>query len=92
MKTNFATVSSWMCLAIFALLCLPGTAGAHPGHSLTDAGVSHLFTSPFHAMMLGLFGVAYWFAASTLHRHRQAWAMRGAGLMMVILALVVALR
>lgn len=92
MKTNFATVSGWVCLAIFALFCLPGSAGAHPGHSLTDAGVSHLLTSPFHATVLGLLGLACWLVATLLHSKRHVWAMRGAGTAMLMLALVMALR
>jgi len=38
-------------------------AGAHPGHGLDGAGVTHLLTSPYHLSVFALGGAALWFSA-----------------------------
>ena len=39
------------------------TSYAHPGHSLTDHGVTHIVSSPYHLFVLTGFSLALWGAA-----------------------------
>jgi hypothetical protein len=55
-------------VAMSAVVLWTTSAGAHPGHALTDAPAAHLLTSPYHLLMLSLLGGTFWLAALTVTR------------------------
>ena len=63
-------------LALFAGVPL---AGAHPGHSLTDATVAHLVTSPGHLVVLVLLGAVMVLGAQVVQQRLPRRAMQAAG-------------
>ncbi len=54
--------------AAAGLLAWASPAGAHPGHSLTEASPAHLLTSPDHLLVLLLLAGALGVAAQFVHR------------------------
>jgi hypothetical protein len=66
-----------------------GVAQAHPGHSLHDATVSHVLTSPYHLAVLALGGVALWFAGRFVQRQLPRLLLQGAGVVAILSAAVI---
>ena len=87
MKTKHPSLRRPTGLA-FVLFCSALTASAHPGHSLTDAGISHLVTSPDHLLLLALGGVMISVAGRFVQRRLPRWAMHGAGALALMSAIV----
>ena len=66
--TPCSPVTSARRVAILAVGLWTTSAGAHPGHALTEAPVSHLLTSPYHLLMLSAIGAMCWLAALGVQR------------------------
>ena len=65
--------------ASLALLAGVPLAGAHPGHSLTDATVAHLVTSPGHLVVLVLLGAVMFLGAQFVRQRLLRRALQAAG-------------
>ncbi len=63
----------------WGVLTLSGVAQAHPGHSLGDATVSHLLTSPNHLATLALFGLGLFVGAQFVQRRLPRRALQCGG-------------
>jgi hypothetical protein len=50
-------------LGLFGLIAMLGQAAyAHPGHSLTEHGLVHVVSSPFHVLFLAAMAAVLWCA------------------------------
>ena len=72
----------------FALFCSALSASAHPGHALTDAGISHLVTSPDHLLFLALAGAVLSLAGRFVHGRLPRWTLHGMGALALLGAIV----
>ncbi len=74
---------------VFLLLAAFGsTASAHPGHSLTDADATHVLTSPYHLIVLGLIGLTLWVVGSFVHRNAPRRLLKFTGGVALVSAVV----
>lgn len=62
-----------------AMSALALTASAHPGHGLTEEGLAHVVTSPYHLVAVVLLGAALFVAARFVHRTAPRRALQCAG-------------
>jgi hypothetical protein len=71
-------------LSIAALAAGSFVANAHPGHSLTDASIQHVVTSPYHVATLALAGLGLFGAGKLAKRQflRQLLQLSGGTLML----------
>ena len=69
--TRHFSAKTLLCNA--ALLALVSTAHAHPGHPVLDHGAAHVFTSPYHLVILATMGVAF---VATAQLVRSRWAQQ----------------
>ena len=68
----------FLALAIWATMAT--TVFAHPGHSMSEASASHLLTSPDHAAVLALFGIAAAVASHLIGQQAARRVLRGCAL------------
>ena len=57
---------------------------AHPGHSLTDASMSHVLLSPYHLAMLAVSGVACYVGARFVQRQLPKQVLRHLGVVLLL--------
>ena len=70
------SLETTLCLGVLALA---GAAQAHPGHSLGDASVSHVLTSPNHLAALAMFGLGLFVGAQFVQRQLPRRALQCGG-------------
>jgi hypothetical protein len=75
-------------IALFVGALVPLTASAHPGHDLTHSSATHIFTSPYHIIVLALAGAACLFAGTQIQRRVPARVLSAAGALMMVGAVV----
>ena len=70
MKSNL--VSRFWCGVMLLVMSAGTLVQAHPGHELSESSVSHVISSPYHLLCLGLLGgfclLAAKFTASVVRR------------------------
>ena len=76
---------STLCLGV---LTLADAAQAHPGHSLGDASVSHVLTSPNHLAALAVFGLGLFVGAQFVQRQLPRRALQCGGALTLACAAV----
>lgn len=67
---------------------LPLSVIAHPGHDLSDASVSHIVTSPYHVLVIGVCGAAMIWAGTRVQRQVPARVLSATGAFMMVGAVV----
>lgn len=75
-------------VALLVGTMIPMAASAHPGHDLTQASATHIFTSPYHIMVLALGGAVLWFAGTQVQRRIPARVLSTLGVVMLVGAVV----
>jgi peptidoglycan/LPS O-acetylase OafA/YrhL len=70
-------------LTVAAVAAGGAVAQAHPGHALTDEGVSHVVTSPYHLSLLAGAGIALWLGARAVRQPLPRRLMQAGGLAML---------
>ena len=78
----------WLLAFLAFLAILPAAAQAHPGHSWSEAGSSHLLTSPDHLAVLAAVGCVSWIAALWVSRRLPRRLLQCAGVGAVAAAAV----
>ena len=76
---SLVTHARRLAAASLALLAGVPLAGAHPGHSFTDATVAHLVTSPGHLVVLVRVGAMMFFSARLVQQRLPRRALQAAG-------------
>ncbi len=76
---SLVTHARRLAAASLALFAGAPLAGAHPGHSLTDATVAHLVTSPGHLVVLVLLGAVMFLGAQLVQQRLPRRALQAAG-------------
>ncbi len=75
-------------VGLLAILTAGSSAQAHPGHSLSEANVSHVLTSPYHLAVLAA-GGALMLAAAQLTRQSVSQRLLRSGGAVALLGAVV---
>jgi hypothetical protein len=88
MKTVRSQLSFWMGLAMPVPACATAV-WAHPGHSLTQARVGHLFSSPDHATVLVGIGVLLYILSGLVSRQKIRRTLQWSAFVMLAAPLVV---
>ncbi len=73
---------------LLAILAAVSSAQAHPGHSLSEANVSHVLTSPYHLAVLALGGALMIASAQLVRRDASRRLLRHGGAVALVGAVV----